>query len=157
MGCGIGYGYLHRIPVDGLVEAPPVVEQQQATIPPNGQMVQVPLSTPVPAAAAAAIVPPTLAPQATTHVPGGAVPQALPTLTTSAGLPSLTSTTLPTIGSVPSYTPAPLSTAVPSKSFEAFSVVSNLKHFQLSHQHRLCRWCHLFRHPHSLRQVFFSC
>ena len=66
LGCGIGYGYLHRIPVEGVtVDAPPTPQAPVETTPPNGQMVQVPLSTPAPTATLA----PTL-PQATTSVPG---------------------------------------------------------------------------------------
>ena len=52
---------------------------------------------------------------------GGAVPTAVPSLATPTGLPSLSTpsvpvtSTLPTIGAVPSYTPSPLTTpAMPS-------------------------------------------
>ena len=66
LGCGIGYGYLHRIPVEGVtIDAAPTPQAPVETTPPNGQMVQVPLSTPAPTATLA----PTL-PQATTSVPG---------------------------------------------------------------------------------------
>ena len=53
LGCGIGYGYLHRIPIEGEVPPPPVPQAAPAMA--NGQMVQVPLTT---------------TPQATTSVPG---------------------------------------------------------------------------------------
>merc|ERR1712168_1251008 len=119
LGCGIGYGYLHRIPVEGVtIDAAPTPPAPVETTPPNGQMVQVPLSAPAPTATLA----PTL-PQATTSVPGGAVPTAVPSLATPTGLPSLSTpsvpvtSTLPTIGAVPSYTPSPLTTpAMPSVS-----------------------------------------
>merc|ERR1712131_206452 len=107
LGCGIGHGYLHRIPVEGVtVDAPPTPQAPVETTPPNGQMVQVPLSTPAPTA--------TLAPT---------LPPAVPSLATPTGLPSLSTpsvpvtSTLPTIGAVPSYTPSPLTTpAMPSVS-----------------------------------------
>ena len=54
LGCGIGYGYLHRIPIEGEVPPPPVAQAAPAAMA-NGQMVQVPLTT---------------TPQATTSVPG---------------------------------------------------------------------------------------
>merc|ERR1712131_264768 len=116
LGCGIGYGYLHRIPVEGAPSEPVAQVAPVETAPPNGQMVQVPLATPAPVTAT---LTPTL-PQATTSVPGGAVPTAMPTigspsLSLSSGLPSLstpTPSTLPTIGTVPSYTPSSLTTPV---------------------------------------------
>merc|ERR1712131_144518 len=98
LGCGIGYGYLHRIPIEGEVPAPPVVPAQAAPAMANGQMVQVPLTT---------------TPQATTSVPGGAVPTAIPaipTLTPTAGVPA-------TVATLPSLTPTasglPTTTGLP--------------------------------------------
>jgi hypothetical protein len=96
LGCGIGYGYLHRIPIEGEVPPPPVTQSAPAMA--NGQMVQVPL---------------TAAPQATTSVPGGAVPTAItamPTLSPTAGLPA-------TVATLPSLTPTasglPTTTGLP--------------------------------------------
>jgi hypothetical protein len=104
LGCGIGYGYLHRIPVDG--DVPPTAaataQAAMAATPavtaPNGQMVQVPL-------AAAAV------PQATTTVPGGAVPAATPAMS-QLSTPSSLSAQLPTLTPIPSALPSasPIST-----------------------------------------------
>merc|ERR1711892_1356176 len=100
LGCGIGYGYLHRIPVDGVTDTTPLQNAALIeTAPPNGQMVQVPLAATTLATPTTATLVPSL-PQATMSVPGGAVPNVMPTM------PS----TLPSIGAVPSYTPSPLMT-----------------------------------------------
>merc|ERR1711892_890358 len=117
LGCGIGYGYLHRIPVDGVTDTTPLQNAALIeTAPPNGQMVQVPLAATTLATSTTATLVPSL-PQATMSVPGGAVPNVMPTMTATGlpllstpTLPSTMPSTLPSIGAVPSYTPSPLMT-----------------------------------------------
>jgi len=108
LGCGIGYGYLHRIPVD----QSPIVPQTKPTPtqPPTQPVATVP--TPVPAQVPAVGVPVSLStpgavdaalgmpiPSATTTVPGGAVPSSLPSLGLTpmpSGLP-----TVPQVSAMP--------------------------------------------------------
>ena len=136
IGCGIGYGYLHRIPVEEIASG------QQGAKPTPTASVAVPATTVglTPTVASPAVPnmqPTTSIPSATTYVPGGAVP-AIPTLGNSksfswflkriqgavpttglpsvsaAGLPAiptLTNPTLPTLGALPTLGGLPTSSA----------------------------------------------
>ena len=135
IGCGIGYGYLHRIPVEEIASG------QQAAKPTPTASVAVPAATTVgltPTVASPAVPNVTTSiPSATTYVPGGAVP-AIPTLGNSkyfswfskriqgavptiglpsvsaAGLPAiptLTNSTLPTLGALPTLGGLPTTSA----------------------------------------------
>jgi len=127
IGCGIGYGYLHRIPVEEIATG-----QQEAKPTPTAS-VAVPAATTVglTQTVASPAIPnvTTSIPSATTYVPGGAVP-AIPTLgalpttglpsVSAAGLPAiptLTNPTLPTLGALPTLGGLPTtSAAVPQLS-----------------------------------------
>lgn len=134
LGCGIGYGYLHRIPVDEIPQsqAPPPVAVPQAA-----PAVQVPVpSVPIPSAT------PTLTPttnyglgsnygipSATTSVPGGAVPADFPTLGSSIpspGLPvGLPTSTLPPMPTLSSFS-TPMSQGLPSFTLPTTTLGSGL-------------------------------
>lgn len=106
LGCGIGYGYLHRIPVDDMS---PVVPQQQQQQQHPAPVASVPATiAPVALPTTVNLADPSLGmpsiPSATTSVPGGAVPAAFPTLgmMQSPGLPTLSS--MPHVSGMPTMT-----------------------------------------------------
>ncbi|CAG5106353.1 Oidioi.mRNA.OKI2018_I69.chr1.g2805.t1.cds [Oikopleura dioica] len=121
IGCGIGYGYLHRIPVEEIAAANQAPKPTPSVAVPAATTVGL---TPTAASPAIPAVPVASAvPSATTSVPGGAVP-AIPTLgglpstgapaVSAVGLPTiptLATPTLPTLGAVPTLGGLPTASA----------------------------------------------